>query len=84
MTDTTPTPSVEEVLAITDPGDVGRENHSKIDRMVIHIGNVVAWAFPILMVAIVAQVISTRIIPMKRKRGSRPRPSVGCCCPSLR
>lgn len=57
MTDTTPTPSVEEVLAITDPGDVGRENHSKIDRMVIHIGNVVAWAFPILMVAIVAQVI---------------------------
>lgn len=57
MTDTTQTPSVEEVLAITDPGDVGRENHSKIDRLVINIGNVVAWAFPLLMIAIVAQVI---------------------------
>ena len=57
MTDTTQTPSVEEILAISDPGDVGREHHSKIDRFVINVGNVMAWAFPLLMVAIVAQVL---------------------------
>lgn len=49
--------SVDDVLAITDPGDVGREHHTRIDRFVINFGNVVAWAFPLLMVAIVAQVI---------------------------
>lgn len=57
MTDTIQTPSVDEVLAISDPGDVGREHHSKIDRFVINVGNVIAWAFPLLMVAIVSQVI---------------------------
>lgn len=57
MTDTTQTPSVEEVLAISDPGEVGRAEHSKIDRLVINTGNVIAWAFPLLMVAIVAQVV---------------------------
>jgi TRAP-type mannitol/chloroaromatic compound transport system permease small subunit len=57
MTDTNQTPSVDEVLAISDPGDVGREHHSKIDRFVINVGNVIAWAFPLLMVAIVSQVI---------------------------
>jgi TRAP-type mannitol/chloroaromatic compound transport system permease small subunit len=56
MTETTHTPSVDDVLAINDPGEVGRKNHSKIDRLVINVGNVVAWAFPLLMVAIVAQV----------------------------
>ena len=49
-------PNVEEVLAITDPGEVGREHHGRIDRLMINVGNVVAWAFPILMIAIVAQV----------------------------
>lgn len=49
-------PNVEEVLAITDPGEVGREHHGRIDRLMINVGNVVAWAFPILMLAIVAQV----------------------------
>lgn len=49
--------SVEQVLAITDPGDVNRESHTKIDRFVINFGNIVAWAFPLLMVAIVSQVI---------------------------
>lgn len=60
MTDTsqtTETLSVEEVLAISDPGDVDRENHTKVDRFVINFGNIVAWAFPLLMVAIVSQVI---------------------------
>lgn len=57
MTVTTQTPSVDEVLAISDPGDVGREHHTRIDRFVINVGNVIAWAFPLLMVAIVAQVL---------------------------
>jgi len=57
MTDTSnQTLSVEEVLAISDPGDVGREHHTKIDRFMINVGNVISWAFPLLMVAIVAQV----------------------------
>lgn len=50
-------PDIEEVLAITDPGEVGRENHGLLDRLVINFGNVVAWAFPILMLAIVSQVV---------------------------
>lgn len=50
-------PSVDDVLKITDPGDVGRENHTKIDRFMINCGNVISWAFPLLMIAIVAQVI---------------------------
>jgi len=49
-------PSVIDVTAITDPGDVGREKHSKIDRFVVQVSNIVAWAFPLLMVCIVAQV----------------------------
>ena len=57
MSDTTQEISVDEVLAINDPGDVGREHHTKIDRFMINVGNVVSWAFPLLMVAIVAQVI---------------------------
>lgn len=57
MTDTTHTLSVDEVLQLSDPGDVGREHHSKIDRLVIHIGNIISWAFPLLMVAIVSQVV---------------------------
>ena len=49
-------PDVEEILAVSDPGEVGREHHGKIDRLMINVGNVVAWAFPLLMLAIVAQV----------------------------
>ncbi len=57
MSDTNQTPSVEDVLAISDPGEVNRASHTKIDRFIINFGNVVAWAFPILMIAIVSQVI---------------------------
>ena len=49
-------PDVEEVLAISDPGEVGREHHGPLDRLMVNIGNIVAWAFPILMFAIVALV----------------------------
>ncbi|WP_281857057.1 TRAP transporter small permease subunit [Litoreibacter halocynthiae] len=44
-------------IAITDPGDVDREHHGWPDRLMINVGNVVAWLFPLLMVGIVAQVI---------------------------
>lgn len=58
MTDTsTHTPSVEDVLAINDPGDLGREKHTRMDRVMIQCGNVIAWAFPLLMIAIVSQVV---------------------------
>ncbi|MEP0960195.1 MAG: TRAP transporter small permease subunit [Roseobacter sp.] len=45
------------VAAPSDPGEIGRANHRWWDRLMINIGNTVAWLFPILMVAIVAQVI---------------------------
>jgi len=44
------------VAAISDPGDRNRENHQWGDRVVIHVGNVAAWLFPLLMTIIVAQV----------------------------
>lgn len=45
------------VVAITDPGEVDKQTHNKLDRGIVAIGNVFAWLFPILMVAICAQVI---------------------------
>ncbi|MEM7520066.1 MAG: TRAP transporter small permease subunit [Pseudomonadota bacterium] len=50
-------PDVEQVLAIRDPGEVGRAQHTRLDRLMINVGNVVAWAFPLLMIAIVGQVL---------------------------
>ena len=47
----------EPVVAISDHGEVGRAAHNAGDRAIIQISNVFAWLFPILMVAIVAQVI---------------------------
>ncbi len=50
-------PSLEEVTKISDPGEINRENHLKGDRFVIAFGNVFAWLFPLLMTAIVTQVV---------------------------
>lgn len=50
-------PNVEEILAVSDPSEVDRDKHGLIDRLMLNVGNVVAWAFPLLMVAIVSQVI---------------------------
>ncbi len=47
----------EELVAVSDPGEVGREEHNRGDRFVVQISNVAAWLFPILMLAITAQVI---------------------------
>ncbi|WGH79038.1 TRAP transporter small permease subunit [Jannaschia ovalis] len=44
------------IVAITDPGEIGRAEHNRGDRFVVHVSNVFAWLFPILMVVIVAQV----------------------------
>ncbi|MBL4813145.1 MAG: TRAP transporter small permease subunit [Rhodobacteraceae bacterium] len=49
--------TVEEVLRLTDPGEMGREHHGWADRLMVNVGNVVAWMFPVLMCAIVAQVV---------------------------
>ncbi len=56
-TETGQMPKLEEVIAVTDPGEINRAEHLWGDRVVIVIGNVSAWLFPILMLAIVAQVV---------------------------
>jgi len=45
------------IVAISDPGEVGRSEHNSGDRFSVHVSNAFAWLFPILMLAIVAQVI---------------------------
>ena len=54
-------PSVDASIAISDPGERRRDEHYSIDRFVIWLGNVVAWIFPILIVAIVSQVIMRKM-----------------------
>ena len=49
--------SVEEIAAVNDPGEVGREAHNWGDRLTVFISNLFAWIFPILMMAICAQVV---------------------------
>lgn len=51
------TDAVEEIIKITDPGEVGREEHTILDRIVVNVSNVIAWGLPLLMAVIVAQVI---------------------------
>lgn len=47
----------EPSVAINDPGEIDRAEHGAGDRLVVNIANIIAWIFPILMVAICAQVI---------------------------
>lgn len=47
----------DELIKLSDPGEVGREEHTRADRFAVAIGNVFAWVFPILMLAICAQVV---------------------------
>ena len=49
--------TTEEVIAITDPGEVNRAEQNKGDRFIVFVGNIGAWLFPALMVAICAQVV---------------------------
>lgn len=48
--------TIDHVADISDPGERGRKYHLWGDRLMVNIGNVAAWLFPILMVVIVAQV----------------------------
>lgn len=47
----------DELVQISDPGEVGRAEHNPVDRAIVGISNVVAWVFPILMLVICAQVV---------------------------
>ena len=47
----------KEIVAISDPGEVGRAEHNRGDRFIVHLSNLAAWLFPILMLVITAQVI---------------------------
>ena len=49
--------TTEELIQLSDPGEVGRAEHNRGDRIVVWISNIFAWLFPALMVAICAQVI---------------------------
>ena len=51
------TEQTEVVAAISDPGEIGRAEHNRGDRFVIQVSNLAAWLFPILMIAICAQVV---------------------------
>lgn len=46
----------EPLVAVSDPGERDRSEQTIIDRIVIQIANVTAWLFPVLMIAITAQV----------------------------
>ncbi|WP_425092281.1 TRAP transporter small permease subunit [Tropicimonas sp. S265A] len=48
---------VEDIIKLSDPGEVGRAEHTRGDRFVVQVSNVAAWLFPILMIAICAQVV---------------------------
>lgn len=49
--------STDDLIKLSDPGEVGRAEHNRGDRAIIQISNVFAWMFPALMLVIVAQVI---------------------------
>lgn len=47
----------DELITIADPGEVGRAEHNRGDRLTVRVANQVAWLFPTLVVAITAQVV---------------------------
>ena len=47
----------DELIKLSDPGEVGRDEHTPADRVVVWFSNFFAWLFPILMIAICAQVV---------------------------
>lgn len=49
--------TIDHVTEISDPGERDREDHNWGDRLVVNVGNIAAWLFPILMIAIISQVI---------------------------
>lgn len=55
--DETVVPGPEPSVAINDPGEIDRAQHGPGDRLVVAVSNVAAWIFPLLMLAICAQVV---------------------------
>lgn len=53
--------TVDEVLSISDPGEINADQHLWGDRLMVRIANVFAWIFPILMAAIVTQVVIRKL-----------------------
>lgn len=49
--------TIEQSIAITDPGETDRDQQTWADRLVVHVGNAIAWLFPVLMLAICTQVV---------------------------
>lgn len=49
--------TIDHVTEISDPGERDRAHHIWGDRLVVQVGNVAAWLFPILMIAIISQVL---------------------------
>lgn len=49
--------TLEQSLAISDPGEKDRDQQTSADRLVIWFGNLTAWLFPVLMLAICTQVV---------------------------
>jgi len=49
--------SGDDLIKLSDPGEVGRAEHNRGDRFVVAISNVGAWLFPILVIAISSQVV---------------------------
>lgn len=49
--------STDELIKLSDPGEIGKEEHNRGDRAIVSISNIFAWLFPMLMVVIVAQVV---------------------------
>ena len=47
----------DPIVAISDPGEVGRATHTRGDRAIVAVSNLFAWLFPILMLVIVVQVL---------------------------
>lgn len=47
----------DQLIKLSDPGEVGRAEHTPADRLVVWFSNIFAWLFPILMLAICAQVV---------------------------
>ncbi|MEM9792126.1 MAG: TRAP transporter small permease subunit [Pseudomonadota bacterium] len=47
---------IEEIISLSDPGEVGRNTHNRGDRFSVLVSNVMAWIYPVLMLAIVSQI----------------------------
>jgi len=50
------TPCEQTAASSADPGENDRQEQTRADRLVVHVANATAWLFPLLIIAINAQV----------------------------